>query len=311
MTEVIKSEAQMQQARRDARGVVVGRIGEDIFTYAMYVLIVVVFATPLIWALGNSFRETEDIWGNLFPISWRTFIPTADEFVIQNYTEALGFGAIARGMAYDMGNALWISVASAAVVVACSLVFNTGAAYFFTRLKFPGKRILLVYVIATMMIPQQITVIPLFLVVNQMGLINTFWSLVVPFYASPFIIFALIQFFAEVPYELDEAALIDGANKFQILWHVIVPSALPGLLTVSLLEFQFIWNNFYWPLVAVQGNQDLFPVNVALAVQFTDQVPQWGRVFAATVIASLPVVVLFMALQRYYFDSITISGLKG
>ena len=145
---------------------------------------------------------------------------------------------------------------------------------------------------------------------NQLGLINTFWSLVVPFYASPFIIFALVQFFAEVPYELDEAAIVDGANQFQVLWHVIVPSSLSGLLTVSLLEFQFIWNNFYWPLVAVSNNR-LFPVNVALATQFTDQVPQWGRVFAATVIASLPVVLLFAALQRYYFESISISGLKG
>jgi ABC-type glycerol-3-phosphate transport system permease component len=273
-------------------------------------VIIFVFATPLVWALGNSFRRTEQIWGNLFPISWRTFIPLPSEFTIQNYTEALGFGAEARGLGYDMGNALWISVATAVVVVGLSLIFNTFAAYFFARLRFPGKNILLVVVIATMMIPQQITVIPLFFVVDQMNLINTFWALVVPFYASPFIIFALTQFFEEIPRELDEAATIDGANLLQILWRVIVPVSLPGLLTVSLLEFQFIWNNFYWPLVAV-SSKDLFPVNVALAVQFTDQVPQWGRVFAATVIASLPVVILFALLQRYYFDSITISGMKG
>ncbi len=310
MTDALKLPTQAAQARRDEQRRRWLQIGEWVFTLGMYVLIILVFATPLVWALGNSFRGTEDIWGNLFPISWRTFIPTSDEFLISNYTEALGFGAVARGLSYDMGQALWISIASSVAVVVCSLIFNTGAAYFFARLRFPGKRFLLVYVIATMMVPQQITVIPLFLVVNQLGIINTFWALVVPFYASPFIIFALIQFFAEVPFELDEAAIIDGANQFQILWHVIIPSALPGLLTVSLLEFQFIWNNFYWPLVAVSDN-NLFPVNVALATQFTDQVPQWGRVFAATVIASLPVVVLFAALQRYYFESISISGLKG
>jgi multiple sugar transport system permease protein len=243
-------------------------------------------------------------------VSLSTFIPSAEEFTVNNYLEALGFGAVARGLSYDMGGALIISLASAIAVVICSLIFNTGAAYFFARLKFPGKRLLMFGVIATMLVPQQITVIPLFLVVHEMGLVNTFWALVVPFYASPFIIFALTQFFAEVPYELDEAAIMDGANLLHILRHVVIPSSIPGLLTVSLLEFQFIWNNFYWPLVAVNDN-NLFPVNVALANHFTEQVPQWGRVFAATVIASLPVVVLFTALQRFYFNSITLSGLKG
>ncbi|MEM6528423.1 MAG: carbohydrate ABC transporter permease [Chloroflexota bacterium] len=299
-----------QQEQQDSRVARLRDLFELVFRLVMYVIIIFVFATPLIWALGNSFRQTEQIWGNLFPISWRTFIPLSDEFTVLNYVEALGFGAEARGLGYDMGNALWISVASALVVVGLSLIFNTCAAYFFARLRFPGKNFLLVFVIATMMIPQQITVIPLFFVVDQLNMINTFWALVVPFYASPFIIFALTQFFEEIPRELDEAATIDGANLFQILWRVIVPVSLPGLLTVSLLEFQFIWNNFYWPLVAV-SSKELFPVNVALAVQFTDQVPQWGRVFAATVIASLPVVVLFAFLQRYYFESITISGMKG
>lgn len=303
-------EADLVQARQDKQRAFVTRSLENGFRWGMYLVIVVVFATPLLWALGNSFRPTEAIWGNLFPVSLKTFIPSAEEFTIRNYLEALGFGAVARGLSYDMGRALFISLASAIAVVVCSLIFNTGAAYFFARLRFPGKRLLMFGVIATMLVPQQITVIPLFLVVHELGLTNTFWALVVPFYASPFIIFALTQFLAEVPYELDEAAIMDGANLLQILRHVVIPNSLPGLLTVSLLEFQFIWNNFYWPLVAVNDN-NLFPVNVALANQFTEQVPQWGRVFAATVIASLPVVVLFAVLQRYYFNSITLSGLKG
>jgi len=155
-----------------------------------------------------------------------------------------------------------------------------------------------------------VVIVPLFLVVNQLGLINTFWAMVVPWYASPFIVFALIGFFAELPYELDEAAILDGANLFQILTRVIVPNAIPGLITVSILEFQFIWNEFFWPLVAV-SNKSLQPVQVAIANQFTDRDPQWGRVFAAMVLASAPIVILFIFTQRYFYRSVAISGVKG
>jgi ABC-type glycerol-3-phosphate transport system permease component len=191
-----------------------------------------------------------------------------------------------------------------------SLIFNTGAAYFFARLRFPRKNLFLVYVVATMMIPQQVVIVPLYLVVNQLGLINTFWALVLPWYASPFIVFALTQFFADLPYELDEAAIMDGANYWQILWRIVIPNSLPGLLTVSLLEFQFIWNEFYWPLIAI-SSKSLYPVQVAIAFQFTERSPEWGRVFAAMVLASLPIIILFMFLQRYFYESVAISGIKG
>jgi multiple sugar transport system permease protein len=210
----------------------------------------------------------------------------------------------------NMSRALWISFASAVTVIGFSLVFNVGAAYFFGRLRFPRKNLILIYVLATMMIPQQVVIVPLFFVVRSLGIINTFWALVVPWYASPFIVFALTQFFADLPYELDEAAIMDGANLWQILWKIIIPNALPGLLTVTLLEFQFIWNEFYWPLVSV-SNVELHPVQVHIAAQFTERDPQWGRVFAAMVLASAPVIILFMVAQRYFFESAAISGIKG
>ena len=210
----------------------------------------------------------------------------------------------------NMSRALWISFASSTCVIILSLIFNTSAAYFFARLKFPRKNILLVFVLATMMIPQQVVIVPLFMVVRALGVINTFWALVVPWYASPFIVFLLIQYFATLPYELDEAAIMDGANYLQILWRVVIPNSLPGLLTVTLLEFQFIWNEFYWPLIAV-SNSELQPVQVHIAAQFTERDPQWGRVFAAMVLASAPVIILFMMAQRYFFESAAMSGIKG
>jgi ABC-type glycerol-3-phosphate transport system permease component len=298
-----------EQAARDRRAALSRQWFGTLATSALYLLIAFVFLTPMAWVVGNSFRSSQSIFFNIYPVSWKTFIPY-DEFSINNYLQALGIGTVASGMGFNLDRALFISLSSAVGVVILSLIFNTGAAYFFGRLPFPRKNLMMLYVVATMMIPQQVVIVPLFLVVNQLGLTNTFWALVVPWYASPFIVFALTQFFAELPQELDEAAIIDGANLFQVLTHVVLPNSIPGLLTVSLLEFQFIWNEFYWPLVAI-SNQSLMPVQVAIATQFTERDPNWGRVFAAMVIASLPIILLFMLLQRYFYQSAALSGLKG
>ncbi len=298
-----------REAVRDRRMALLRQWGSNILTWILYVVIAFVFVTPMAWVVGNSFRSSQSIFDNIYPVSWETFIPY-DQFSFNNYLQALGVGTVARGLGFNLDQALFISLTSGLAVVVCSLIFNTGAAYFFGRLPFPHKNLLMIYVLVTMMIPQQVVIVPLFLVVNQLGLTNTFWALVVPWYASPFIVFALTQFFAELPYELDEAAIMDGANLFQVLRHVVLPNSLPGLLTVSLLEFQFIWNEFYWPLVAI-SKQNLMPVQVAIATQFTERDPNWGRVFAAMVIASLPIVLLFMLLQRYFYESAALSGLKG
>ena len=294
--EVIK---QAQQAQRKKAIV---NIVNLFFTFIIYIIITIVFVTPFIYLLGNSFRvNSQSIWGNLFPVSWKSFIPY-DGVTLKNYIQALGLDVVSQGFGMNMSRALWISLASATCVIISSLVFNTCAAYFFARLKFPRKNILLVYVLATMMIPQQVVIVPLFLVVRSLGIINTFWALVVPWYSSPFIVFLLTQYFATLPYELDEAAIMDGANLLQILYMVVVPNSLPGLLTVSLLEFQFIWNEFYWPLVAVT-NRELQPVQVHIAAQFTERDPQWGRVFSAMVLASAPIIIIFMMAQKYFFQS--------
>jgi len=133
---------------------------------------------------------------------------------------------------------------------------------------------------------------------------------VVPWYASPFIVFLLTQFMSDLPYEYDEAAIIDGANKWQILWRIVIPNTIPGLVTVSLMEFQFIWNEFYWPLIAI-STKNLYPVQVAVASQFTESEPNWGVVFAAMALASGPIIILFLFLQRYFYESVAMSGLKG
>ena len=291
------------------RKAVIRKVFSGIITAIIYLIIVVVFLTPLVYVIGNSVRDSQAIWNNAFPISWKTFIPF-EGVTFWNFATTLGLTSQGEYTGMDISQNLWISLASAIAVVGSSLIFNTAAAYFFGRLKFPGKKYLLIYVLATMMIPQQVVIIPLFLVVNQLGLINSFWALVVPWYASPFIVFLLTQFMSDLPYEFDEAAIIDGANQWQILWKVVIPNVIPGLITVSLMEFQFIWNEYYWPLIAI-SERKLFPVQVAVASQFTEAGPNWGVVFAAMVLASAPVIILFLLMQRYFFESTAMSGVKG
>jgi ABC-type glycerol-3-phosphate transport system permease component len=303
------TDEQLREFARIKRLATLSKIGKTIIYILIYALIAFVFVMPMVYVLGNSLRTSQAIWSNVFPASWKSFIPF-EGVTFKNYIQALGLDAVSKGAGMDLSNALWISFASSACVVGLSLIFNTGAAYFFGRLKFPKKNLILIYVVATMMIPQQVVLVPLYFVVKELGMINTFWALVVPWYASPFIVFALTQFMTDLPYELDEAAIIDGASLFQILWKIVLPNCLPGLLTVSILEFQFIWNEFYWPLIAV-SNQDLYPIQVAIAGQFTQEGPQWGRVFAAMVIASLPIIILFISLQRYFYESVAMSGIKG
>ena len=306
----IKLDSMKEQiAQKLHRKAVLGKVGKAIFTIIVYLVIIIVFLTPLIYVVGNSVRNSQEIWNNAYPISWKTFIPY-EGVTFANYAKSLGLTHEGQFQGMDISQNLWISLSTAVVVVGSSLIFNTAAAYFFGRLKFPGKKYLLIYVLATMMIPQQVVIIPLYLVVDQLGLINTFWAMVIPWYASPFIVFLLTQFMSDLPYEFDEAAIIDGANQWQILWKVVLPNVIPGLITVSLMEFQFIWNEYYWPLIAI-SNKNLFPVQVAVASQFTEAGPNWGVVFAAMMLASAPVIILFLFMQRYFFESTAMSGVKG
>jgi multiple sugar transport system permease protein len=302
-------ESEIGQIKKLKHRTNVQKVVSGILTALGYAVIILVFITPFLYVIGNSVRNSQGIWENAYPISWKTFIPY-EGITFENFAKSLGFGERAKGLSFNISRNLYISLVSSICVVGLSLIFNTSAAYFFGRLKFPGKNYILIFVVATMMIPRQVVLVPLYIVANNLGLINKFWALVVPWYSSPFIVFLLTQFMSDLPYELDEAAIIDGANLWQILWRVVIPNTIPGLITVSLMEFQFIWNEFYWPLIAISDSK-LYPVQVAVASQFTQQGPNWGIVFAAMALASAPVIILFLFLQRYFYESVAMSGIKG
>ena len=276
--------------------------------YALGGLILLIYVIPFAWMMLGSLRRETEIFQFTYPLSWRTFIPVV--WTLKNFLDILGLSPEGRSYGLDFGRALVFTGLVSGGVVLSSLVFNTMGAYFFARLEFPAKGVLMLFVIATLLIPFEAVMVPLYIVVRTLHLQNTYWALVLPWYASPFVIFALIQFFREIPKELDEAAIMDGASHLGVLRHVIVPNAIPGLVTTALLEFQFIWNLFYWPLIAV-GRKELQTIQVAIAQQTTQTQVYWGRIFAGSVLASLPVIILFLLLQRYYIKGIAMSGLKG
>jgi multiple sugar transport system permease protein len=284
-----------------------GQLVEPILRYLLYAIILIVFLLPFLWMFFGSVRKESEIHGYMFPFSWHTIVPV--EWSLQSYLDIFGISeeGAKGGLRFHRG--LMNSGIIAVAVVSSSMLFNTMAAYFFARLPFPGKKWLTAYVLATFLLPFEVTVVPLYLVISELGLRNTYWAMIVPFYASPFIVFMLSQFLGSIPKDLDEAALVDGANYWQILWRVIFPNALPAIATAALIEFQFIWNLFYWPLIAT-SSLDLQVIQVMIASQTSDRQVYWGRTFAGLVAAVLPVLLLFLFGQRYYFRGAVLSGMK-
>ena len=274
----------------------------------LYVVIILIFIVPFLWMFFGSLRDESEIFANLYPFSWKTIFPI--QWTLKNYLDIFGISEEGRGFGLQFQRFLFNSALVSAGVVACSIIFNTMGAYFFARLDFPFKNVLLIFVIATMLVPFQATIVPLYIVVSSLNIHNSYAGLILPWYASPFVIFALMQFMKDIPKDLDEAAIIDGASYFSILRHIIVPLTIPGSITMALLEFQFIWDLFYWPLIVI-SDPKLQMIQVAIATQTTQNETFWGRTFAGSVVASLPVIILFLALQKYYVQGIAITGVKG
>jgi multiple sugar transport system permease protein len=274
----------------------------------LFAVISLLFLIPFIWMLFGSLRVESEIFQYLYPLSWKTFFPI--DWTLEHYRDVLGISEAGKRAGLNFGRNLANSFVVSTAVVLSSLVFNTMGAYFFARLRFPKKNWLLAFVLVTLFVPFEVTMVPLYIVIRNLGLQNSYWAMIIPWFASPFVIFALIQYFRDIPYELDEAALLDGASYFRILRTIIVPLAIPGLVTMALLEFQFIWNLFYWPLIAVQSN-DLQVLQVAISSQTTQEQTYWGRTFAGSALASVPVILIFLSLQRYYVRGVASTGIKG
>ena len=228
--------------------------------------------------------------------------PGADWPIFKNYTDAIVYGQV------DVF--LFNSLLYAVVITSVQLTVNTLAAYAFARMTFRGREVLFGLLLATMMLPPAVLLVPRFLVIGHLGLVDTFLGVVLPGFAGAFGVFLLRQFFMNIPRSLEDAARLDGCGSLGVLWHVILPLSKPALITLGLFTFLGAWNSFIWPLV-VLSDQSYYPLTVGLSLFREESSADWPRIFAASVMGSVPLIVLFLLAQRYLVQGISLSGLKG
>jgi multiple sugar transport system permease protein len=212
--------------------------------------------------------------------------------------------------AEGFGRAAAVTALMTAVILVGQLTFSVLAGYAFARLQFPGRDALFWLHIATLMVPGTVTVVPMYLMMAQLGLRNTFWALVLPFmFGSPYAIFLLREHFRIIPNDLINAAHLDGANTLDVIVHVVIPSSRPVLAALTLITVVSQWNNFMWPLVITSGHKwrVLTVATADLQSRFNSQ---WTLVMAATTVAIMPLIALFVVFQRHIVASIVVSGLK-
>ena len=253
------------------------------------------FALPLVWLVLSSFMSNAQI--NRFP---PTIIPDALHL---------------DGYRYVLHNALfprWFlnSTVVALVVVMGNLVFGSLAGYAFARMRFRGSKTLLAVMLGTLVIPFQITMIPSFLLMKYLGIIDTLGALIVPSLVTPFAVFLLRQFFLSLPREIEEAAWIDGCSRLRTLWTIVMPLARPALGTVAVLTFLATWNDLAWPLIAINNDHN-YTLQLGLTTFQGQHRTQWSAVMAGNMITVLPVLIAFLAAQKTFIQSLTSSAVKG
>jgi multiple sugar transport system permease protein len=257
--------------------------------------IALVMIVPLMWMIVTSLQTLDET--RHYP---PTLVPTSAEF--HNYTDVLQIAPFARWFT----NTLVVTVA----VVIGNLFFCSLAGYAFARIRFFGREVVFLLILATLMIPFQVVIIPTFLIVKKLGLIDTLGALILPNLAQAFGIFMLRQFFRTLPVELEEAARIDGASRLGVLFKIVLPLSGPALATLAVIMFLWTWNDFLWPLITIY-HADNMTLQLGLATFQGAHQTNTNLLMAANVMSMLPVLLLFFVAQRYFIRGIATTGLKG
>jgi multiple sugar transport system permease protein len=263
--------------------------------HAALVVGLIVMAIPFVWMILGSFKTTSEL--RQVPLTWFPEDPT-----LENYRDLFN--------RLDFPRYFFNSTLVALVVTAGNLVFASMLGYALAKLEFPGKRVLFVLVLATLMIPAFVTFMPLFVIVTNLGLANTHAALILPFLAGAFGVFLMRQYILGIPDELLDAARIDGAGEYTIFFRIVLPLCGPALATLGVLTFLGQWNSFLWPLV-VASTEDMFTLPVALALFATgQQESNLALQLAGSTVVVLPVIVLFFVMQRYVIQGVARTGIK-
>jgi multiple sugar transport system permease protein len=267
-------------------------------TTVLYVVLVaglLVMIAPFVWMLLSSFKSEGEL--RQAPPTWLPADPT-----LANYRELF-----AR---LDFPRYFTNSAVVAILVTAGNLLLCSATGYALAKLRFAGRRALFLLVLGNLMVPPAATFVPQFVLVSNLGLVNTYAGLVLPNIALAVNVFLMRQFMLSIPDDLLESARVDGAGEWRVYWQIVLPLCGPALATVGILTFLGSWNNFLWPLVVAQS-EDKYTLPVALALYSVGQnATRYGLLMAGAVVVILPVIALFIALQRYFVQSVATTGIK-
>jgi multiple sugar transport system permease protein len=265
------------------------------WVYGVLIGGLVLLVGPFLWMLLGSFRPDREL--KQVPPAWLPQDPTLDNYRTL-FTEL------------DFPTYFLNSAVVAVAITIGNLIFCSMLGYALAKLHFPGKRVIFALVLGTLMVPGVVTFVPLFVLVSNLGMVNSYPGLIFPFLAGPFGVFLMRQFFMSLPDELIHAARVDGAGEFRIFWSIMLPLCKPALATLGILTFLASWNNFLWPLVVAQS-EDKYTLPVALAIYaIGENNSDYGLLMAGSVAIIVPVLIVFLVLQKHFVRGIAMTGIK-
>ena len=284
------------------------RLGKSLLLFVLF-LGGLLMLVPFWWMVATSVKPDDQLF--VYPPEW---IPRSVDF--RHYARVLNVS--------NFGRYVLNSFVLGAVHTITYLALASVAGYAFARLRFPGREMLFIILLATMMIPQQVTMIPIFLMIKGVpffggndlygeggiGWMNSWWGLIVPGMVAPFGIFLMRQFFQTLPVELEDAGRIDGASEFAIFGRIMLPLAGPALVTLSLFSFDAGWSSFLWPLL-ITTTDEMRTIQLGLMIFRNQFLVEWGPAMAGATMATIPSILIFIAGQRYFVRGIAMTGLKG
>ena len=263
--------------------------------YVLLVFLSVIFIFPILWVMISSFKTA----GELF--TWPpTFLPSNP--TLDNYTQALARG----NFGWYFRNTTFTTITATALTV----IVNVMSGYAFAKYKFPFQGLLFAMVLATLMVPLEVIMIPIFRVIVATNLFNSLWGVIIPAIASPTAVFLIRQYYISIPDEFMEAARIDGASELGIFLRVMLPIAKPVIAVLCIISFMWRWNDFLWPMLVIQSRHR-FTIQLALANYSGEFNVDWNSLLAMSSISMIPVIIVFIVLQKHIIGGIISGGVKG
>ena len=274
-----------------ARSAVAGRV----LLYVLLVAFALLFFTPFVWSISTSFKTLPDsAFFNLIP----------DPFTTDAWRSVWND--------YDFKRYALNSLFLAVVVTLLNLFLASLGGYAFARLRFPGREVLFVLILGTLMIPDQLRLIPVFVMLTNWHLIGNFSGYILINLVTAVNLFFMRQYFLTIPRDFEEAAKLDGAGYFKTFWRVMLPLAGPAIAALAILQFQGTWNDFFWPLILFgQGSEHLYTMQLGLAQLTLTYQTLWPQLMAGSLIAIAPILLIFLVFQRFFVSGVTAAGIKG